>query len=893
MTAEFLWVYFLVITRCLVQNTHAQDINGKILANELSKVADAVGFYFMQNVYNNLEYQETRTDGEKLAREISEKISGRMTKIATALVDLKSAVETDQLSSAVLPQECCMDGVYQENARLRTNVSLEILCYSRPSYVPEDDLGYPSVDVLNKFKTNFHETSLQYQYIVLQSGIYFQYPATELSNCKTYDPRFRPFYVSTTTSNPRDVVVVLELSDSMRGYKSSQASHAALTVMESLSVQDRFGLIIFNEKAETPNGCYGDQLVPITHRTRQSLRQFMGSRIVAGGAHFAKGLHRAFAYFKSATDGKHRDQILLFVSDGSYDGDDPLEVIRDENQQLNNRVVIHTYGIGTGLSSEDKQLLKDMADQTLNNNSYGHVKSGKSVILADIASTSLPEAMGTFYDDSSIPMTDTPTYTMPYKDLFTNESIITGCLPIAIKGAFGGVVCADVLLCELVAEILYLNEGEFSYAFVIDGEERTLVHPLIPDPRDVIVNEQDVINIYNFETSGDVNVVIQSMTKGLKGHIKALFTKVMKTRGQKYLEGDSQQIINASYHWTPIVAPGSNLSVCLVMDENNSELSITNVLHSSPGDFVYHRWDLDKWPGPFCRHFNRYATQAKTTVKLTPDAFTEPYKYTRTKETEVRVQEFKDYLSGKRVTSPDLKPSAIKSIRITYPIEEFWKTYHRTVAQKEVHVVSAPYEDSWGSGKIISLTKAILIGRSKKTEGVLGTDFSIYYFDQMLQDIYPICANKTSYSCIVIDNSGFLVMHPYYIETTSPITTQVHITHLEGRISRSLISQNVMYRQPCRDTENKKEQFTYRVELFQSSDEGIVDKTVGYQMRPVANSNVFIILKERRASIEDLPCCFEKVSMSPSSIQCEDTQCTCLCYKGLQFNDCRNEYNSR
>ena len=36
------------------------------------------------------------------------------------------------------------------------------------------------------------------------------------------------------------------------------------------------------------------------------------------------------------------------MSDGSYDGDDPLEVIRDENQQLNNRVVIHTYGIGTG-----------------------------------------------------------------------------------------------------------------------------------------------------------------------------------------------------------------------------------------------------------------------------------------------------------------------------------------------------------------------------------------------------------------------------------------------------------------------------------------------------------------------------------------------------------------
>lgn len=33
----------------------------------------------------------------------------------------------------------------------------------------------------------------------------------------------------------------------------------------------------------------------------------------------------------------------------------------------------------------------------------------------------------------------------------------------------------------------------------------------------------------------------------------------------------------------------------------------------------------------------------------------------------------------------------------------------------------------------------------------------------------------------------------------------------EGRISRLLIDKGIMYRQPCRDTGNKKEQFTYRV----------------------------------------------------------------------------------
>lgn len=48
----------------------------------------------------------------------------------------------------------------------------------------------------------------------------------------------RPFYVSSTASIPRDVVVVLEMSASMRGDKLFQAKHAALTVLETLSVQD-------------------------------------------------------------------------------------------------------------------------------------------------------------------------------------------------------------------------------------------------------------------------------------------------------------------------------------------------------------------------------------------------------------------------------------------------------------------------------------------------------------------------------------------------------------------------------------------------------------------------------------------------------------------------------
>lgn len=50
--------------------------------------------------------------------------------------------------------------------------------------------------------------------------------------------------MSSTATIPRDVVVVLEISASMRGDKLFEAKHAALTVMETLGVKDRVCIFI-------------------------------------------------------------------------------------------------------------------------------------------------------------------------------------------------------------------------------------------------------------------------------------------------------------------------------------------------------------------------------------------------------------------------------------------------------------------------------------------------------------------------------------------------------------------------------------------------------------------------------------------------------------------------
>lgn len=65
-----------------------------------------------------------------------------------------------------------------------------MLCYSRPSYVTSDS-KYPGAGILTALKNNLDKKIIQFQYIGTKSGLYINYPATKLTDCETYDPRFR------------------------------------------------------------------------------------------------------------------------------------------------------------------------------------------------------------------------------------------------------------------------------------------------------------------------------------------------------------------------------------------------------------------------------------------------------------------------------------------------------------------------------------------------------------------------------------------------------------------------------------------------------------------------------------------------------------------------------
>ena len=121
---------------------------------------------------------------------------------------------------------------------------------------------------------------------------------------------------------PRDVVVVLDRSGSMGGWKMTAARRAAGRIIDTLTERDRFGVILFDDELEEPAPSAG-QLVAATDRQRFRAVEFLAKVEARGGTEIAPALKCALAYFPNPPD-PARERIVLFVTDGQVGNEDQL-----------------------------------------------------------------------------------------------------------------------------------------------------------------------------------------------------------------------------------------------------------------------------------------------------------------------------------------------------------------------------------------------------------------------------------------------------------------------------------------------------------------------------------------------------------------------------------------
>jgi Ca-activated chloride channel family protein len=152
---------------------------------------------------------------------------------------------------------------------------------------------------------------------------------------------------------PKDVVLLLDRSGSMGGWKMVAARRAAARIVDTLTVADRFAVLAFDDRVETP-ATLPSGLADGTDRHRFRAVEHLARVDARGGTELLQPLIDGLKLLDSATTeaatgaGGGRDRVLVLVTDGQVGNED--QILRTVAGALRG-VRVHTVGIDQAVNA--------------------------------------------------------------------------------------------------------------------------------------------------------------------------------------------------------------------------------------------------------------------------------------------------------------------------------------------------------------------------------------------------------------------------------------------------------------------------------------------------------------------------------------------------------------
>lgn len=143
--------------------------------------------------------------------------------------------------------------------------------------------------------------------------------------------------------NPRDVVLVLDRSGSMHGWKMVAARRAAARIVDTLRTEDQFAVLSFDTVIERPRDL-GTGLADGTDRNRFRAVEHLAALEARGGTEMLAPLDEGCRLLADSA----RDRVLVLITDGQVGNED--QILARLEPRLHG-VRVHTVGIDQAVNA--------------------------------------------------------------------------------------------------------------------------------------------------------------------------------------------------------------------------------------------------------------------------------------------------------------------------------------------------------------------------------------------------------------------------------------------------------------------------------------------------------------------------------------------------------------